>query len=150
MFKRTKRRCRQCKDKVLQKGFLFSCTKCPSVFWHRSVLSEELNNNKDVLEQTLKDANVPIQLKNKNTHYVYMIKLTGKPNNSVYVGMTGLHPYYRYLNHLRGHKASNVVKKRAQSLIKYEGPMSYLKAKKREESLAIELESIYNKVYGGH
>ena len=151
LFIKSKRRCRECKDNVIQNGYLFRCTKCKSVFWHRSVLSKDLNNDEVFLEQVLKDANVPIDKNTKKNHfYVYRITLTGKPSNSVYVGMTGLHPYYRYLNHLRGHKAANVVKRRAKSLIKYEGPMSYIKASEREKSLKIELGTIYNKVYGGH
>jgi len=51
----------------------------------------------------------------------------------------GLHPLERYLNHLRGHKASRVAHSRATSLIAFEGPMTAKKAAAREVSLAEKL-----------
>ena len=99
IFKRTKRRCRICKEQVSRNGYLYKCQKSKGMhaFWHRSVLSENLDDE-DVLKDVLNEANIPIVKKKKATHFVYVIKLSGNPKNSVYGGMTGHHPYQRYLN----------------------------------------------------
>ena len=117
-------------------------------FWHRSVLSENLDDD-EVLKGILEEANIPTVKRKKATHFVYFNKLSGNPKNSVYVGMTGHNPYQRYLNHLRNYKASRYVFKRGQSLKYFEGPMTNSEAKDRELSLADELRETY-KVYGGH
>ena len=41
-----KTKCRICRGKTIQKGFLFKCKKksCGAVFWHRKVLFEDLEN----------------------------------------------------------------------------------------------------------
>jgi predicted GIY-YIG superfamily endonuclease len=70
--------------------------------------------------------------------------------NAVYVGMTGLHPYAGYLNHVRGYKSSHHAKKSATDLITYEGPMSHDDATEREPKLAAELRQEDFVVYGGH
>ena len=44
--------------------------------------------------------------------YVYTLRLKSKPKY-IYVGMTGLHPYERYLNHIIGYKSSLYAKKYA-------------------------------------
>ena len=54
--------------------------------------------------------------------------------------MTGLHPYERYLNHIRGYKSNKYVSKKHSYLLKYEGPMSFKAAEKREHSIAEELD----------
>ena len=67
-----------------------------------------------------------------------------------YVGMTGLHPYERYLNHIRGYKASWAPKRMAVTMVSYEGPMSHDKAKARERELADKLKEQGYDVHGGH
>ena len=150
IFKRTKRRCRICKEQVSRNGYLYKCKKSMGMhaFWHRSVLSENLGDD-EVLKGILDEANIPTVKRKKSSHFVYVIKLSGKPKDSVYVGMTGHHPYQRYLNHLRYYKASRYVFRRGQSLQYFEGPMTNSEAKDREASLADELRDKF-KVYGGH
>ncbi len=80
-------------------------------FWYRSVLSVNLSDDK-VLKVILDEANIPTVKKKKASHFVYVIKLSGNPKDSVYVGMTGYHPYQRYLNHPRNYKASRYVVRR--------------------------------------
>ena len=82
------------------------------------------------------NAGVPIE--RNQGHHVYTLSLGGK-FNSVYVSMTGLHPYERHLNHSIGYKASSKAKKRAKALICFEGPMPSEAAKLREVALANEL-----------
>ena len=55
------------------------------------------------------EANIPTIKRKKASHFVYVIKLSGNPKHSVYVGMTGHHPCQRYLNHLRNYKAGRHV-----------------------------------------
>jgi predicted GIY-YIG superfamily endonuclease len=143
--------CRVCGKQTVQNGYLHHCNSktCGAVHWDkRSVLKENLED-KAVLEKILDDAQVPDFLKAKKSHYVYVLRLRGEPN-AVYVGMTGLHPYARYLNHIRGYKSSSVAKSRATALLKFEGPMTSEKAVKREVSLAEELRAQNMIVYGGH
>ena len=151
IFKKTKRRCRICKEQVTRNGYLYKCKKSKGMhaFWHRSVLSENLGDE-EVLKSVLDEANISTVKRKKATHFVYVIKLSGNPKNSHYVGMTGHHPYQRYLNHLRNYKASRVVFKRGQSLKCFEGPIPYEDAKSRERTLAEELKAEGYKVYGGH
>lgn len=60
-----------------------------------------------------------------------------------YVGMTGLDPEERFQNHMRGHKASNWVRKYGvclrPDLFEQFNPMSQDEAAKREVELAREL-----------
>ena len=150
VFKRTKRRCRICKEQVSRNGYLYKWhdQMVSIVFWHRSLLSENLEDD-EVLKGILGEANIPAVKRKKASHFVYVIKLSGNPKDSVYVGMTGHHPYQRYLNHLRHYKASRHVFRRGQSLQYFEGPMTNSEAKDREVSLADELKGNF-RVYGGH
>jgi predicted GIY-YIG superfamily endonuclease len=101
----------------------------------------------------LKEAKVP-EFK-RGEYYVYTIKLRKNlpkntsakrqikmPNNGsgrFYVGMTGLHPYERYLNHIRGYKASWAANKMAITMTGFEGPMTREEAEAREPARAQEL-----------
>jgi predicted GIY-YIG superfamily endonuclease len=122
------------------------------VHWEKGKIrkiKKALNDDGDLLRQVLEDAGVPEPVKGKSSHFVYILRLKGELN-AVYVGMTGLHPYARYLNHVRGYKSSSHAKKRATALISYEGPMTQDAAKKREPALADELRDQGYVVYGGH
>ena len=66
-------------------------------------------------------------------------KMPNSGNGRFYVGMTGLHPFERYLNHVRGYKASWATKRMAVTMIGFEGPMSHKEAKAREPAKAQEL-----------
>ena len=148
-----KNKCRACKGETSQKGFLFKCVNkdCGAVFWHRKILSENLEDD-SAFKKQLSLAEIP-PTKNKD-YFVYVIQLSRKENeveDSVYVGRTWRHPYERYLWHLsnKNKQGSSHVIKRGKVMIDYEGPMSKQKAIAREKSLAYALEDKYL-VKGGH
>ena len=143
-----------CGSETNQSGYLYRCENqlCDGVHWdNRKIrkLKKILAENPDSLKQVLSDAKVPEPVKAKTSHFVYVLRLKGELN-AVYVGMTGLHPYARYLNHVRGYRSSRHSKKRATALVTYEGPMSHEDAKIREPKLADELRQKEFVVYGGH
>ena len=148
-------KCRICKSQADQFGFLFKCTDetCGGVHWDRrqiTKIKKDLKENPDKLKEVLSDANVPDPIiDGQQRFFVYTLRLRGSLN-AVYVGMTGLHPYARYLNHVREYKASLHTKRNATALISYEGPMAHENAKKREPELANELRDKGYDVRGGH
>lgn len=103
-------------------------------------------------------------------HYVYVVLLDSKaathrsilranpgrdPNKPcVYVGMTGLNPEERYLNHKNGLKSAWVVKRYGIRLLPelYEwlNPMPFAAAGQMERDLADDLRSQGYTVTGGH
>lgn len=146
--------CRICGSITVQAGLLYRCTnqECSGVHWDKGKirrLKKAMKEDVDLLKKILSDADIPEPIKGKNSHFVYILRLKGELN-AVYVGMTGLHPYARYLNHVRGYKSSNHAKRRATALISFEGPMSHEDAKIREPKLADELRQKEFVVYGGH
>lgn len=146
-----KTRCRVCGGPTSCSGFLYRCLAdgCSAAHWDKyGVLKQELDDP-GVLQQVLEDALVPNRIKGKVGSFVYVLRLR-KELNAVYVGMTSRHPYERYLNHIRGHKASKHAKRRATAIVTIEGPMTEKSAEQRERSLAEELRSQGNIVYGGH
>jgi hypothetical protein len=88
-------------------------------------------------------------------HYVYAIELaedaifdrilspqadTKSPEGKcLYVGMTGLTPEERFLNHIKGHRASRIVKKFGLNIFQRRGPMTREKAEHMEVKWAKEL-----------
>ena len=64
--------------------------------------------------------------------------------------MTGLHPYARYLNHIRGYQSASCVRRYGTALVTYKGPISYEEAKTLEPLLAGELREQGYDVHGGH
>jgi len=142
--------CRVCKGPALRKGLLSQCvaSKCAAAHWDKTAIKKKIisvgddaEKGKQARQKILLDSGVSSDFqKAKNHHFVYVLRLRGKPANSVYVGMTGLHPHERYLNHLWGYKSSATAKKRATAMVKFEGPVSYAEAKERETGLAEELE----------
>ena len=101
------------------------------------------------VKKILREAEVPILDNNIPHHFVYTLRLHGEMN-SHYVGMTGLHPYERYFNHVRGYRASRIVNKKATDLVNFEGPVAYENAKAREPELAEILRSKGYDVHGGY
>ena len=143
--------CRVCNELTSKDGFLYRCKNpnCCAAHWDkRAVLKKDLDDP-TVLQEVLDEAIVPPYLKSKKSHYVYVLRLRGEPN-AVYVGMTGLHPLARYLNHIRGYKSSNIARTRVTAMLKFEGPMESKKAVDREGSLADDLRGEGMTVYGGH
>jgi predicted GIY-YIG superfamily endonuclease len=144
-------KCRVCGRKGKQTGLLFRCEalSCGAAHWDKRKVNKLLRQSNETLQKILDVAEVPLVLKSESSHYVYVLRLKGEPN-AVYVGMTGLHPYARYLNHIIGHKSSKHTKRRATALIFFEGPMTRENAAKREPELADELRESGQVVYGGH
>jgi predicted GIY-YIG superfamily endonuclease len=143
--------CRICQFKTIKFGLLYKCENknCGGVQWDKAGVKKALLEDPDAYKQILSDADVPERITGLQSHFVYILRLRGELN-AVYVGMTGLHPYARYLNHIRGYKSSRHTKKRATALIRFEGPMSASEAKQREPELAQELRLQNYVVYGGH
>ena len=136
----TDAKCRVCSKDGKFYGLLFKCSNCSAVYWEKSKIKKQFykieKNSPEwnlIKETILKEAETP---KSKG-HYVYTLRLKSKPKY-LYVGLTGMHPYERYLNHIIGHKASKYAKKYATALIEFEGPMKYDIAEEREKSRANE------------
>ena len=90
-------------------------------------------------------------------HSVYVVYLKdpkGDGRAAYYVGMTGLTPEERFLNHKAGVKAARVVKKHGVRLVPklyaHLNPMPYQKAVVMEGALAESLRKRGYVVYGGH
>ncbi len=85
---------------------------------------------------------------------VYLKNPKGDGKAAYYVGMTGLSPEQRFLNHKLGVKAARVVRKFGQRLVPklyaHLNPMPYAKAKALEPVLADSLRKRGYVVYGGH
>ena len=158
--------CRVCGTKTVRKGFLHRCSssQCSAAHWDKRSLKKVFNKveNKEFSEQLkmfpdleviLAEAGVPPEEKNSGT-FVYLIRLRGKraagAKGKIYVGKTNLHPYERFVQHIRGYKASSHVKRLGTAVIGFEGPMSYADATAREPELAEELREEGWEVYGGH
>src|SRR5436190_2325037 len=76
-------------------------------------------------------------------HSVYVVYLRnpkGDGKAGYYVGMTGLSPEQRFVNHRNGIKAARIVKKFGARLVPklyaHLNPMTYAKAKEMEDLLA--------------
>jgi predicted GIY-YIG superfamily endonuclease len=146
--------CRVCKSGGSTSGLLFRCEgeDCDAVHWDKSKILRNkkriLLKNSELRKEILQEAQVPDYIRTGKRHYCYLLRLKGT-KKSVYVGMTGLHPYERYFNHIVGYKASSVAKKKVTALIAYEGPMLYDLAVSREKTWFNELvEKGYN-AHGG-
>ncbi len=138
--------CRVCGQATRKSGYLHRCidSQCGAVHWSESVLNQSLDNRK-VFRKILVDADVPEWVSGEK--YVYVLLLKEEGEDALYVGMTGLHPYERYLNHKRGHRASKRAKKYAIAMKSFEGPMAYKEAISREKAKANELKEEGNEVY---
>jgi predicted GIY-YIG superfamily endonuclease len=90
-------------------------------------------------------------------HHVYVVYLRnpkGDGRAGYYVGMTGLTPEARFLNHKNGVKAARVVRKYGERLVPrlyaHLNPMPFGKAVKMEVVLADSLRKRGYVVFGGH
>ena len=166
--------CRVCQSETDVRGLLHRCSNntCRAVYWDKFAVKRLLKENKeksneaspDWVQNVLREAEVPESVAGE--YYVYIIKLRkslpkntpaqkrekmpNSGNGRFYVGMTGLHPFERYLNHVRGYKASWATKRMAVTMIGFEGPMSHKEAKAREPAKAQELRDEGYDVHGGH
>jgi predicted GIY-YIG superfamily endonuclease len=93
----------------------------------------------------------------KDHHSVYVVYLRnpkGDGNAGYYVGMTGLSPEQRFLNHKNGIKAAGVVRRFGERLVPklyaHLNPMPYSKALAMESLLADSLRKRGYVVFGGH
>jgi predicted GIY-YIG superfamily endonuclease len=90
-------------------------------------------------------------------HFVYVVYLRnpkGDGKAGYYVGMTGLTPEQRFVNHKQGIKAAAVVKRCGERLVPrlyaHLNPMPYARAVEMEVMLADSLRKRGYIVYGGH
>ena len=90
-------------------------------------------------------------------HHVYVVYLRdpkGDGRAGYYVGMTGLTPEERFLNHKNGVKAARVVRKYGERLVPrlyaHLNPMPFEKAVEMEVVLADSLRKRGYQVFGGH
>src|SRR5688500_16601645 len=90
-------------------------------------------------------------------HSVYVVYLKGPKGDgraAYYVGMTGLTPEQRFLNHKAGVKAARVVEKfgvrHVPKLYAHLNPMRYEKSEPKGVVLAESLRKRGYLVYGGH
>lgn len=87
-------------------------------------------------------------------YVVYLRDPKGDGKAAYYVGMTGLSPEQRFVNHKLGIKAARVVRKFGERLVPklyaHLNPMSYVRAKAMEPILADSLRKRGYVVYGGH
>jgi predicted GIY-YIG superfamily endonuclease len=90
-------------------------------------------------------------------HSVYVVYLRnpkGDGKAGYYVGMTGLSPERRFLNHKNGIKAAGVVRRFGERLVPklyaHLNPMPYGKALAMESLLADSLRKRGYVVFGGH
>jgi predicted GIY-YIG superfamily endonuclease len=93
----------------------------------------------------------------KDHHSVYVVYLRnpkGDGNAGYYVGMTGLSPEQRFLNHKNGIKAAGIVRRFGERLVPklyaHLNPMPYGKALAMESLLADSLRKRGYVVFGGH
>ncbi len=138
--------CRVCGQPTRRSGYLHRCidSQCGAVHWNESVLNLELDDRK-VFRKILVDADVPEWISGHK--YVYVLLLKEEGMDVLYVGMTGLHPYERYLNHKRGYKASRRAQQYATAMKSFEGPMTHEDAISREITKTDELREEGNEVY---
>ena len=143
--------CRVCKSNGTEKDYLFKCgnPQCGAAHWDKTQIKKlrEKLEDKGFFQSFIEAAGLE-HFKN-GENFVYVLRLRGEAN-SVYVGRTGLHPYVRYLNHIRGYRAGKVTKSKATAIIPYEGPMSHQESVEREVTLADELRAQGFNVHGGH
>jgi hypothetical protein len=89
-----------------------------------------------------------------NVYVVYLRNPKGDGKAGYYVGMTGLPPAERFLNHKKGYKAASVVKRCGIRLVPklyaHLNPMPYARALDMEAMLADSLRKRGFVVYGGH
>ena len=87
-------------------------------------------------------------------YVVYLRNPRGDGKAGYYVGMTGLTPEQRFLNHKAGIKAARVVTRYGERLVPklyaHLNPMPYQRAKEMEAVLAESLRKRGYVVYGGH
>ena len=90
-------------------------------------------------------------------HHVYVVYLRnpkGDGRAGYYVGMTGLTPEERFLNHKRGIKSASVVRRFGERLVPklyaHLNPMPYARAVEMERELADKLRADGYQVFGGH
>ena len=166
--------CRVCKSHLIQKGLFYRCSspECGAAHWDKYTVKKLVKSDKSAkrfkepswMSTLLEEAEIPES--KSGEYYVYVLKLRknfpkNTPKNLIekssnlgkgryYVGMTGLHPNARYLNHLRGYKSSWFARKMAVAMVGFEGPMSHDDAVKREPEKAQELIQEGFDVDGGH
>ena len=168
-------KCRICRSNCLQKGHLYKCinAECLACHWDVKSLKKDceilfkkkafLENKKIInekIKQLLEEAGFR-STKGKDKFSVYVLRLSqntpGTFNDmnedlpKCYVGLTGLNPVHRMLNHVRGHKTAKIKTKFfTRCLIYSEHNYSNDDAKDREKALHKELIELGWNAFGGH
>ena len=108
----------------------------------------------NILHETLPAADNTTVADHHSVYVVYLRDPKGDGRAAYYVGMTGLTPEERFLNHKAGIKAARVVRKHGIRLVPklyaHLNPMPYKKAAAMEVMLADSLRKRGYVVYGGH
>ena len=129
-------KCRVCAKKGDFDGLLFKCSECKAVHWDKMKVKKlfyKVKKGTEEFQTIKKEILTAAKFPKPQGKYVYTLRLKSKPKY-LYVGMTGLHPYERYLNHIIGYKSSLYAKKYATAMMEFEGPMKNEIAIKREVS----------------
>ena len=152
--------CIVCRGPVDEIGLLTRCPdqSCGALRWNKSAARKitKTSTGKEararqllILEQAGFSNEDLVQWTRDHRSSVYVLRLRGGLGR-VYVGMTGLHPVQRYLQHVTGYKSSSVAKRFATALIYFESGMTSQEATNREWSLHQEyLEEGFD-AHGGH
>ena len=137
-----KQKCRKCKNSTTQKGYLYLCNDitCGIAFWSDKVHDKRIQLNR-VFNKILSEAEVPRgkdlpKAPNGKEYFAYTIRLKRNPKKVLfYCGQTKLHPYERYLNHLRNYPfpGKRYVEKYGLYMERYEGPMTQEESLEREK-----------------
>ena len=166
--------CRVCGSPTLASGLFFRCSvnECLAAHWDkRAVLkvkkahpNSQSGPSPEWVQKLLIDAEIPKPPKGECFVYTMRLKrdipervpakfrgrLSNRGTGRFYVGMTSLHPYARYLQHLRGHKSSWYVRRLGTVMVAFEGDMTRLEAEERERTKFQELDEKGFDVHGGH
>jgi len=152
--------CIVCRGPVDEIGLLTRCLdqSCGAFRWDKSAakkITKKLTGKEartrqlQILDQAGFNEEDLAQWRRDHQSSVYVLRLRGGLDR-VYVGMTGLHPIQRYLQHITGYKSSSVAKRFATALVYFESGMTSQEASDRERSLHQEYLDGGFDALGGH
>lgn len=132
---------------------LIICPSCDACWWTK----EAIRSGKEIDELVTDGVLFDWRAAGSRHYSVYVVLLRNVPKirgNAYYVGMTGVSPEERFLNHKRGIKSSRWVKRYGVALLRalyaHLNPMEEEQALRMEEQLAEELLVKGFEVFGGH
>jgi hypothetical protein len=132
---------------------LIICSSCHARWWTK----EAIRSGKEIDELVTGVELFDWRAAGSRHYSVYIVLLRNVPKirgNAYYVGMTGISPEERFLNHKRGIKSSRWVKRYGVALLRefyaHFKPMKEERALQMEEQLAEKLLGEGFEVFGGH